>query len=154
MKTLPILLLCGTVYISFCKSPDPLPSRHVQDSINQLKDSLFFTGPDTFLSYAQLEKWTKSSFGGGFVTKLSFAGQNVFIANRSWTSGTQSSEIGVYVAIDSSYFLIYSIPLQHAYHRYEIKDNRLVIIRADDYKQEKIVAALDSLSVCGHSKKQ
>ncbi|MCC7305838.1 MAG: hypothetical protein IT558_06220 [Alphaproteobacteria bacterium] len=62
----------------------------------------------------ELEKWAQNStLGGGRVEPVNFAGRELLIAYRSYTSGVKSSDASVYAKHKDKWILVKSIPPVH-----------------------------------------
>jgi hypothetical protein len=119
---------------SFAQSSSTAPTRQFPRS---------YTGPAQVSTVDELRNWAESGFGGGRVDELDLLGHTPYIADRSWTSGVYSSEVGIYVRSGEGLVLRYSIPLQHMhYHKFLVKNDRLVIFRGDQSQQKEIIVKL------------
>lgn len=104
-----------------------------------------YTGPTRFSTVSELRQWAGSSFGGGSVKELSLKNTTIYIADRCWTSGVNSSEIGIYVPDGKALVLRYSTPPMHRhYHRFRLEKDNLVIIRVDGTQKESVIERLSS----------
>jgi hypothetical protein len=109
-----------------------------------------YTGPDKFSSIEHLKRWAESGFGGGHLEELTLSGRKIFIADRCWTSGVYSSEVGIYVHSASDLILRYSIPVQHMYyHKFLIKGDRLIILRGGPKGYENVIVELSVSDLFG-----
>jgi hypothetical protein len=109
-----------------------------------------FTGPDKFGSIEHLKRWAESGFGGGHVEELTLSDRKIFIADRCWTSGVYSSEVGIYIHSASGLILRYSIPVQHMYyHKFLVKGDRLIILRGGPKGYENVIVELSVSDLFG-----
>ncbi len=85
--------------------------------------------PLEFESHDSLEAWAEgSSFGGGRLYRLGPEALELYCADRSYTSGVYSSELGLYMQADDSYRLVLYLPLKRFVQRKAwVQDETLII---------------------------
>ncbi len=104
-----------------------------------------FSGKKSFKNIESMKKWCgTSSFGGGILSILKIYDREIYIVDRSFTSGFNSSEVGVYIWDGNVFTLRYSIPIQHRYyHKYKIINDQLIITRINEMSETKVTKLSD-----------
>jgi hypothetical protein len=133
-----------------CTSSDKLPPRG-QSDLKQAASKFprSYTGPNHVSTVDELDRWVESGADGSLIFEFGLSGRTIYIANRYWTPGVYSSEVGVYVPSTSGLSLRYSIPVEHYYHKFAVEGDRLLIFRGDQSRQDRLMIELSSSELFG-----
>ncbi|MFC1736973.1 hypothetical protein ACFL1X_12720 [Candidatus Hydrogenedentota bacterium] len=134
-------LLVALVFVGCAKSDLSTPRQ--PSHFNRFPKS--YTGPEHFATVEELKNWAKSENIFCQLHEFEVLQRKIYVADRCWTSGILSSEVGVYVPAATGLVLRHSIPVQPMFfHIFAVKDDRLLILRYDNSKEAKVVAELSS----------